>query len=184
MSDLQIMTSIHTNRYMWKVQISTILEGSEYPILGRKGFGKLTPKAGRVSSIYLLPFDVFWCPPYSRGLRYNQNFRGPLRLTNHNFHTHIYRTVLLFTVIFVILTNTEMFNVQTSMIVEGLEYCILSRKGFAKVTPKAGIVFSICLLLCDMFWCPHILCVWDIINISGDFWEWQMITSICIYTTV
>ena len=56
--------------------------------------------------------------------------------------------------IFVILTNTEMCNVHISMILEGLEYCILSRKGFAKVTQKAGRLSSICLLICNAFWCP------------------------------
>ena len=88
-SHLQIITSINTNRYMWKVQICTILEGFNCPILGKKGFVEVTQKAGRVSSIFLLPPDVFWCPPYSRALRYLQSFRGPLRLKNYNFHTHI-----------------------------------------------------------------------------------------------
>ena len=36
--------------------------------------------------------------------------------------------------IFVILTNTEICNVHISMILEGLEYSILSRKSFTKVT--------------------------------------------------
>ena len=88
-SDLQIITSIHANRYIWKVQNSIILEGLESLILGKKGFAKVTPKAGRVSSIFLLPSNVFWCALCSRGLRYHHNFRGPLRLTNYNFHTHI-----------------------------------------------------------------------------------------------
>ena len=56
--------------------------------------------------------------------------------------------------IFVILTNTEMCNVHISMILEGLEYCILSRKAFAKVTQKAGRLSSICLLICNAFWYP------------------------------
>ena len=75
-SHSQIITSIHGNRYMSKVQISTILEGLECPILGRKGFAKLTQKAGRVSSIFLLPCDVFWCPSYIRDLRYHHIFQG------------------------------------------------------------------------------------------------------------
>ena len=88
-SGLQIITSINANRYMWKVHISTILEGFNCPILGKKGFAEVTQKAGRVSSIFLLPSDVFWCSPYTRSLRYHHNIRGPLRLTNYNFHTHI-----------------------------------------------------------------------------------------------
>ena len=80
---------VNANRYMWMVQISTILEGFTCPMFGGKGFGEFTPKARRVSSIFLLPSDVFWCPPYCMSLRYHHNFRGPLRLTNDNFHTHI-----------------------------------------------------------------------------------------------
>ena len=77
-----------------------------------------------------------------------------------------------------------MCNVHISMILEGLEYCILSRKVFAKVTPKAERVSSICLLLCDVFDVPPIPCVWGIINIWGDIWDWQIIIFIHIYTTV
>ena len=88
-SGLQTITSVNANRYMEKVQIFTVLEGFNCPIFGGKGFAEVTPKGGRVSSIFLLPSDVFWCPPYSMGLRYHHNFRGPLRLTNYNFHTHI-----------------------------------------------------------------------------------------------
>ena len=88
-SGLQIITSVNANRYMWKVQLSTILDGFNCPILGKKGFVEVTQKAGRVCSIFLLPSDVFWCSPYSRGLRYYHSFRGPLRLTNYNFHTYM-----------------------------------------------------------------------------------------------
>ena len=81
---------ILTNTDMWKVQNSTILEGLEYLILSRKGFVKVTPKAGRVSSTFLLPPELIWCSPYARGLRYHQPFRGHVRLTNDNFHGHIH----------------------------------------------------------------------------------------------
>ena len=104
---------------MWKVQISTILEGFNCPILGKKGFAEVTQKAGRVSSIFLLSSDVFSCSPYSRGLRYHHNFRGPFRLTNYNFHIHILYCII-FTIISVILANTKMCNVHISMILEGL----------------------------------------------------------------
>ena len=54
-----------------------------------KGFAKLTPKCGRVSFTFILLFDVLWGPHYGRGFRYHKHFRQPIRLTNHNFHTHI-----------------------------------------------------------------------------------------------
>ena len=60
-----------------------------HTILSKKGFAKLTPKAGRVSSTFLLPSDVFLMSPYASSSRYHKHFTGPLRLTNHNFHTHI-----------------------------------------------------------------------------------------------
>ena len=62
-SGLQTITSINANRYMWNVQISTILDGFNCPIFGGKGFAEITPKGGRVLSIFLLPSDVFWCSP-------------------------------------------------------------------------------------------------------------------------
>ena len=58
-SGLQTVTAVNANRYMWKVQIFTILEGFNCPIFGGKGFVEVTPKAGRVSSIFLFPSDVF-----------------------------------------------------------------------------------------------------------------------------
>ena len=113
-----IIFVILTNTDMWKVQNSTILEGLEYPILSRKGFVKVTPKAGRVLSIFLLPLDLIWCPPYARVLRYHQPFRGHLRLTDYNFHTHV-QSCIMFSTIFVILTNTELHKVQNFTILEG-----------------------------------------------------------------
>ena len=74
---------------MWKVQHSTILEGLGDLILSRKGFIKLIPKPGRVSSICVFPCQVFSCDPYAMGLRYIKHFRGPLRLTNDRFHVDI-----------------------------------------------------------------------------------------------
>ena len=68
-----------------------------------------------------------------------------MRLTNYNLHAHV-ESVSLFNTIFVALTNTHMWKVQNSIILEGLEYPILSRKGFVKVTPKAGRVSSTFLL--------------------------------------
>ena len=55
----------------------------------KEGFAKLTPKAGRVSSTFLLPPELIWGSPYARGVRYHQPFRGPIRLTNYNFHAHV-----------------------------------------------------------------------------------------------
>ena len=41
--------------------------------------------------------------------------------------THMYSTLLLFTTIGVVLTNTEMWKVQNATILEGWEYPILRR---------------------------------------------------------
>ena len=43
---------------------------------------------------------------------------------------------------FVILTNTHMWKFKISIILEGLEYPILSMKGFVKVTQQGGRVLS------------------------------------------
>ena len=59
----------------------------------RKGFTKLTPKAGRVSSTFLLPPELIWGSPYARGLRYHLPFRGPIRLTNYIFHVQYNITI-------------------------------------------------------------------------------------------
>ena len=86
---------ILTKTDMWKVQHCTILDGLEYPILSRKGFVKVTPIAGRVSSTFLLPTELILCPPYARGLRYHQPFRGHVRLTNDNFHVHVHHCIAI-----------------------------------------------------------------------------------------
>ena len=60
-SGLQIITSINANRYMWKVHISTILEGFNCPILGKKGFAEVIQKAGEFppySYSHLMCFDI------------------------------------------------------------------------------------------------------------------------------
>ena len=51
------MFVILTNTHMWKVKISIILEGLEYPILSMKGFIKVT-QGGRVLSTFLFPLDA------------------------------------------------------------------------------------------------------------------------------
>ena len=43
---------------------------------------------------------------------------------------------------FVILTNTHMSKVEISIILEGLEYTILSKEGFIKVTQQGVRVLS------------------------------------------
>ena len=86
---------ILTNTDMWKVQNSTILGGLEYPILSRKGFVKVTPKAGRVSSTFLLPLELVWCPSYARDLTYHQPFRGHVRLTDDNIHAHVHNCITI-----------------------------------------------------------------------------------------
>ena len=57
--------------------------------LRRKGFVKLTPKAGRVSFTFMHLSELKWGSTYARGLWYHLPFRGPMRLTNYNFHTHV-----------------------------------------------------------------------------------------------
>ena len=44
---------------MWNVQISTILEGFNCPLVGWKGFLEVTLQAGRGLSIFILSFNVF-----------------------------------------------------------------------------------------------------------------------------
>ena len=55
----------------------------------KEGFCKLIPKAGRVSSTFLLPPELIWSSTYTRGLRYHLPFREPIILTNYNFHAHV-----------------------------------------------------------------------------------------------
>ena len=52
-----------------------------------------------------------------------------------------------------------MCNVHISMILEGLEYCILSRKGFAKVTLNVGRLPPYAFSYVLHFDVPSILCV-------------------------
>ena len=109
--------------------------------MSRKGFAKVTLKAGRVSSTFLLSSDVFSYSPYARGLRYYKHFRGPLRLTNHNFHTHIQYCITFY---------YDMCHIDKYTYVEGLNFnnfgrfgiSDFDRKGFAKLTQKAGRVLS------------------------------------------
>ena len=54
----------------------------------QEAFAKLIPKAGKVSTTFLLPPEMIWCP-HARGVRYHQPFRGTLRLTNYNVHRHV-----------------------------------------------------------------------------------------------
>ena len=60
----------------------------------------------------------------------------------------------------------------------------MSRKGFAKLIPKAGRVSFTFLLPPEVIWCPPMLGVWDTINLSGNLSDWQIITSMHMYTVV
>ena len=84
--------------------------------------------------------------------------------------------------IFVILRNTEMCNVHMSMILEGLEYCILCTKAFGKVTPKAGKLspyafsygmhFDVLSILWVCLPWVHVhsaICEWNLIWCSGMY---------------
>ena len=124
-SDWQIITSMHMySQYhyslpylsYWQMQICGRSKIPQFwkvwNILFWVGrlFAKVTPKAGRVSSIFLLPPEVIWCPPYARGLRYHQPFRGHLRLTNYNFHAHVphvHYCITIHSYIGIVFTNTD-----------------------------------------------------------------------------
>ena len=47
------------------------------------------PQKLGVSSKLLLPPELIWGSPYARGLQYHLPLRGPIRLTNFSFHTHV-----------------------------------------------------------------------------------------------
>ena len=55
----------------------------------KAGFCKTHSKARRVSYTFPLPPELIQGSPYARGLRYHLPFRGPIRLTNCYFHTHV-----------------------------------------------------------------------------------------------
>ena len=92
---VSLFTTILTNTDMWKVQNSTILEGLEYPILSRKSFVKVTPNSWESFLHIPSPTWADLMPPYARGLRYHQPFRGHLRLTNDNFHAHVHYCITI-----------------------------------------------------------------------------------------
>ena len=106
-----------------------------------------------------LPPELIWDSTYSRGMRYYLHFRGHIRLTNYNFCAHV-ESVSLFTTIFVILTNTNMWKVQNSTILEGLEYPILSRRVLQK-SPQKLWEFPPC-SFSDLSWfdVPHVRGLW------------------------
>ena len=74
------------------------VEGSKFHNFGRfrisffeyGGFCKTQPKSWESFLHISSPPEVIWCPPYDRGLRYHQPFRGPIRLTNYNFHADVH----------------------------------------------------------------------------------------------
>ena len=71
---------------MWN---ATILEGQEYPIWRRKSFEKTNPISWE--SFLHIPSPK-WTDlrfSYARGLWYLLPFRGPIRMTNYNFHGHV-----------------------------------------------------------------------------------------------
>ena len=224
--------------------------------MARNGFAKLSPKSGRVSFSYLLPSVVIWCPPYARGLRYQHPFRGPLRLTNHNFHRHVQYCITFYYYICHIYTyrNVEgpkchnfgrlgisyfqrairltnynfhadvhdcitiyyhMCSIDKYKNVEGPQ-CVSvwwGRYVWAQISQKCGrskmpqfwkvrnIIFWLGVVLQNSpqklwefpphtfshlrwFDVPTMLGVWDIINLSEGLLDWQIITSMQMYTIV
>ena len=146
-----IITGVLRNREMWTVQNAPILEGYEYAVLRRKDFAKLTLKAGRVSSTFLLTPELIWGSPYARDLWYHQP-SGKLSDWQIITSMYMYSTVELFTTIAVLLSNREMWNVWIATIFEGYEYAVLRRKDFAKLSPKTGRIFCTFLLPRELIW--------------------------------
>ena len=66
---------------LWKVR--NILFGE------RRVLQNSLPKVGRLFSTFLLLLELIWGSPFARGLQYHLPFRGPIRLTNYNFHTFV-----------------------------------------------------------------------------------------------
>ena len=151
-----------TNRYMWKVQNSTILEGQKYLILSRKSFAKLTQKAGRVSSTFLFPSHVFSCPPYATGLRHDKHFRGPLRLTNDSFHAHIQYSITFY---YYICHMNNYINVTGPNFNHfgRLGICYFEQEGFCKTHPKSqeSLVHIPAPILCVLM---SLICQWSEIS--------------------
>ena len=121
---------------MWKVRIAPILEGYENAVLRRKDFAKLTKKAGRISSTFLLSPELIWGSYYARDLWYHQP-SGKLSDWQIITSMYMYSTVELFTTIAVVLRNREMWKAWNAPILEGYEYAVLRRKDFAKLSPKS-----------------------------------------------
>ena len=65
----------------WKVRNNLFWE--------RRVLQNSLPKVGRLFSTFLLPPELIWGYQYARGLKYHLPFRGPIRLTNYSFHTHV-----------------------------------------------------------------------------------------------
>ena len=86
----------------------------------KKGFTKLTPKAGRVSSTFLLPPELISGSSYARGLKCHLPFRGPIRSTNYNFHAHVQYCITIHYHSCSIEKKTEMWKVQITTILEGI----------------------------------------------------------------
>ena len=81
---------------MCNVQILMILEGLEYCILSREGFCKSHPKRWKFPPYafsYVMCFDV---PPILCVWDIIKHFRGHLRVTNDNFHTHIHYCIIFY----------------------------------------------------------------------------------------
>ena len=66
---------------LWKVRNIPFWEG--------RVLKKLTLKVARVSYTFLLPNELIWGYPYARDVKYHLSFRGPIWLTNYNFHPHV-----------------------------------------------------------------------------------------------
>ena len=126
---------------MWKVQKCHNFGRLGISCFQRGGFAKLTPKVGRVSSTFFHPPELISGSPYARSLIYHLPFRGPLRLTNVNFHAHVQYCITI---------DYQSCSIDKCRNVKGpkchnfgrLGISCFQRGGFAKLTPKVGRVSS------------------------------------------
>ena len=137
---------------MWKVWNATIFEGYEYAVLRKKDFAKLTKKAGRISSTFLLSPELIWGSSYARDHVISSTFRETIRFTNYYFHAPMYTIIELFITLAVVLTNREMWTVQNApWFWKVMNMLFWEGRDFAKLTPKAGRTSST-LLLSHLSW--------------------------------
>ena len=182
-TQLSTIAAVLTNTEMWKVQNATILKGWEYPVLRRKDFAKLTPNTGRLSSTFLLPPELIWGPPNARGLWHHLLFRGPIRLTNYNFLAHVQYCI---TIPYHSCSIDKYRNVEDVKCHNfgrlGISH--VEQEGFCKTHPKHWEFPPHSFSHLSWFEVPPMLGVWNIIYLLQNLSDWQIITSMHMYSTI